>query len=301
MSNFDDFFVLLYGGTAVSTVDLLTGANIASASTINLNAATGNRTHITGSVTINVVELTRGPRTVIFDGILTLAHNATTNNLPSAANITTAAGDRAIYESDGTTVYCISYFRANGEPLIIAGPGLVHLQTVIASAASTMLVGSAALLNTDFDKYKIEYSNLTFTVVNSFIFLRISIATTVQTGTSYNFATEHIRSNSSTETITRAENVADMKMLNGGTQTGSQNVVNIAMTVTDPANTTFYKPIEWVCSAVGSTGANPQEQIQRDAGAGLFRSTSAVDGIQLRPNSGTVTGVARLYGVTDGS
>ena len=96
-------------------VDTKTGTNIASAATINLNTATGNRVHITGTTTITAVTLTRGPRTLIFDGILTLTHHATNNNLPGAANITTAAGDRAIYESDGTTVYCVAYIPVIGQ------------------------------------------------------------------------------------------------------------------------------------------------------------------------------------------
>ena len=96
-----------------------TGAAIASAGTLNLDAALdGNRHHITGTTAITAVTLTRGPRTLIFDGVLTLTHNATTNNLPGAANIITAVGDRAIYESDGTTVYCVSYIRASGFAVI---------------------------------------------------------------------------------------------------------------------------------------------------------------------------------------
>ena len=98
--------------------NLATGTAIASAATVNLDTATGNRVHITGTTAITSITLTRGPRTVIFDGILTLTHNATTNNLPGAANITTAVGDRAIYESDGTTVYCVSYIKASGYAVI---------------------------------------------------------------------------------------------------------------------------------------------------------------------------------------
>jgi hypothetical protein len=109
----------LFKGAAAATVDLLTGANIASASTINLDTATGNRVHVTGTTTITAVTLTRGPRTVIFDGALTLTHHATNNYLPTGANITTAAGDVAIYESDGTTVRCVSYTRADGKPLAL--------------------------------------------------------------------------------------------------------------------------------------------------------------------------------------
>lgn len=98
-------------------VNMPTGANIASAATLNLDSATGNRVHVTGTTTITAVTLTQGPRTVIFDGALTLTHNATTNNLPGGLNITTAAGDRAVYESDGTTVYCVAYIKADGSVL----------------------------------------------------------------------------------------------------------------------------------------------------------------------------------------
>lgn len=103
-----------FSGTAGGTVDLLTGASIASAATVNLNGATGNFVHITGTTNITAVTLTRGPRDVIFDGALTLTHHVTNLNLPTGANITTAAGDRATFWGDGTTVYCTHYTRANG-------------------------------------------------------------------------------------------------------------------------------------------------------------------------------------------
>lgn len=109
-----------YSGTAGGVIDLLTGANIASASTINLTSATGNLVHVTGTATITAVTLAKGPRTVVFDDALTLTHHATNNNLPGGSNITTAAGDRATYWSDGTTVYCIDYAKANGAPLVVA-------------------------------------------------------------------------------------------------------------------------------------------------------------------------------------
>lgn len=109
--------------------DWATGANIASASTINLDTATGNRVHITGTTTITAVTLTRGPRTLIFDGALTLTHNATTNNLPGGANIITAAGDRAVYESDGTTVYCIAYIPASNDHCVEVNTGNGHGST----------------------------------------------------------------------------------------------------------------------------------------------------------------------------
>ena len=108
--------------TFTAAQELSTGAPIASATTINLNTATGNRVHITGTTAITGVALTRGPRTVIFDDVLTLTHHSTNNNLPGGADITTAAGDRATYESDGTVVYCVNYTKADGRA-VVAGSG----------------------------------------------------------------------------------------------------------------------------------------------------------------------------------
>lgn len=127
-------------------VDLPTGSTIASASTINLDAATGGRVHITGTTAITAVTLTKGPRTVIFDDVLTLTHHATNNNLPGGANITTGAGDRAIYESDGVTVYCIAYFSAQGGTLgqtTMTG-ALDMARATVASHATTADIWAAA-------------------------------------------------------------------------------------------------------------------------------------------------------------
>ena len=135
-----------------AVVDINTGANIASASTIDLNTATGSRVHITGTTTITAVTLTRGPRTVIFDDVLTLTHHATTNNLPGAANITTAAGDRAIYEGDGTTVYCVSYIRVattgTGSTVLSTSPTLVTpvIATIVNSGTLTLPTSTDTLV-----------------------------------------------------------------------------------------------------------------------------------------------------------
>ena len=121
-----------------AVVDINTGTAIASAATVNLNIATGNRVHITGTTTITAVTLTRGPRTVIFDDVLTLTHHATTNNLPGANNITTAAGDRAIYEGDGTTVFCVNYIKASGTAVVAAATGFT-LGTPVVTTSGTAI------------------------------------------------------------------------------------------------------------------------------------------------------------------
>lgn len=94
-------------------------ANVASAATVDLTGSFGKTVHITGTTAISAFTMTAGQVIdLIFDGVLTLTHHATTNNLPGAANITTAAGDRARYLYDGTTIYCLQYQRANGKAVV---------------------------------------------------------------------------------------------------------------------------------------------------------------------------------------
>ncbi|MES3001326.1 MAG: glycosyl hydrolase family 28-related protein [Pseudomonadota bacterium] len=100
------------------------GADIASASTADLATATGDWVDITGTTTITALgTVTVGvERLVRFTGILTLTHNGTSLILPTAANITTAAGDFARFRSLGSGNWvCVSYQRKDGTAL--AGSG----------------------------------------------------------------------------------------------------------------------------------------------------------------------------------
>lgn len=92
--------------------------NVASAATVDLTGASRKVAVITGTTNISAWSMTTGEVIdVIFAGALTLIYNATTNALPGADNITTASGDRAKLWYDGTTVYCMTYTRADGTPL----------------------------------------------------------------------------------------------------------------------------------------------------------------------------------------
>lgn len=105
-------YLQLSGGTLTGALNEAHGANIASASTLNLDSATGNFLHVTGTTTITAITLTAGRRTVVFNGALTLTNGASLI-LPGGANITTAAGDIATFISEGGgTVRCTGYQRA---------------------------------------------------------------------------------------------------------------------------------------------------------------------------------------------
>lgn len=104
--------------------DEVRGADIPSAATINLEAATGNLVHITGTTAITAVTLDSGAsREVVFDGILTLTNGASLI-LPTGANIVTAAGDCATFRGEPSgVVRVVKYQLANGRALAVAPLG----------------------------------------------------------------------------------------------------------------------------------------------------------------------------------
>lgn len=127
--------LLQNSGTTLSDTGLLTmqnpidefqGANIASATTTNIGAATGNYVNITGTTQIDAFDtIQAGTRRVLnFNGILQLTYNGTSMILPTGANITTAAGDTATFISLGSGNWiCTEYQRADGTALASSGSG----------------------------------------------------------------------------------------------------------------------------------------------------------------------------------
>lgn len=113
------------------------GTNIASASTTDIGAATGNSVTVTGTTTITALGTVQAGtrRIVTFSGILTLTYNATSLILPTAANITTQAGDVAAFVSLGSGNWkCVTYLRADGTPLLSSDHYPIYIQALNPSA-----------------------------------------------------------------------------------------------------------------------------------------------------------------------
>lgn len=105
------------GGTMTSAINEAPIVTIASAATVNIGAAAANTISISGTTTITAFDsIASGAlRRLHFQGALTLTHNGTSLILPTAANITTAAGDMAEFVSlGGGNWRCTGYERANG-------------------------------------------------------------------------------------------------------------------------------------------------------------------------------------------
>lgn len=126
------------------------GANIASASTTDIGAATGNYVNVTGTTTITALGTVQaGTRRIVqFTGALTLTYNATSLILPGAANITTAAGDVAEFVSEGSGNWrCTRYTRASAPPVSGTNTGDRNFMLVGGSGANgTVAAGGTAYL-----------------------------------------------------------------------------------------------------------------------------------------------------------
>jgi hypothetical protein len=119
------------------------GADIASATTTDIGAATGNYIDVTGTTTITGLGTVQaGTRRIVrFTGALILTHNATSLILPTAANITTVANDRAEFASLGSGNWiCVNYQRADGTALATAGGGTGNLRYQVWTASGTFTI-----------------------------------------------------------------------------------------------------------------------------------------------------------------
>lgn len=96
-------------------INFAKGGDIASATTTDIGAATGNVADVTGTTTITGLGTVQAGtiRFIQFDGALTLTHNATSLILPGGVNITTVAGDYAIFQSEGSGNWrCVVYQKS---------------------------------------------------------------------------------------------------------------------------------------------------------------------------------------------
>jgi len=110
------------------------GGDIASASPLVVGTD-GGYFDVTGTTNFAAMTVATNRSFILqFDGILTITHGASLS-LPGAANITTAAGDIATFQSTAAnTVVCTSYTRADGTAVVCASAtttteGCVELAT----------------------------------------------------------------------------------------------------------------------------------------------------------------------------
>lgn len=275
------------GITAVEGGDNLStkGTNIASAATTDIGAATGRFVHITGTTTITAFGTkTAGvERELIFDGILTLTHNATSLILPGAANIVTAAGDAAIFVSEGSGNWrCLSYQRANGRPPTVGWEILG--QGDVSAAASIALIDADSYVRlriTGFVATSADGVALTF---------RTRTANTVDSGGSdYSYLRIYTQAGAVGTNASAATAAVPLALSNIGNAAGEGLHFTIEI---EQLNKTTYAWGTFTASETASDGT-------RSYSSGEFQrlSTTARNGFDIAPGSGTITGSYMVEGM----
>lgn len=149
---------------------------VASATTADLGAVPGRYVTITGTTTITGFGTIKAGtiKYVRFSGILTLTHNATSLILRNGANITTAAGDTAIFASEGSGNWRCLAFQTAASSIIPSTIGTAGQSLRVNSGATALeyqtgwetLAGSGAFT---------AQSNIDFTGLSAYTRLKISL------------------------------------------------------------------------------------------------------------------------------
>lgn len=116
---------IVYDGTDVIVLNVRPynpATAIATAATLNLDAALGDYVSLTGTTSVTAITLKNGQqRTCVAAAAFTLTDGASLI-LPSGANITTAAGDSFVVRGEASSVVrVVSYTKADGTSVITAG------------------------------------------------------------------------------------------------------------------------------------------------------------------------------------
>ncbi len=129
---------------ATSHINEALGATIASATTPNINDATGNTVFISGTTTItgfSTATQAGVTRKLIFNDAVLLTHGASLK-LFGDANITTVAGDVAIFVAETTSVWrMVGFYRASGYT-----GGQLDSDAILNGAITSTKIGDAAVI-----------------------------------------------------------------------------------------------------------------------------------------------------------
>lgn len=167
--------------------DEVKGADVPSAATVDLQTATGNFVHITGTTSITAVTLDSGAeREVVFDGVLTLTNGASLI-LPSGANITTAAGDCATFRGEPSgVVRVVKYQKASGFAVTFTQPGMVLIAGPLVPTAAAN-VDFLNVFSSTYDDYLIVVSGVTTGAGSEELRIQLAIAGVADTAANYRY------------------------------------------------------------------------------------------------------------------
>ncbi len=289
-----DLKLNLSGGTITGALNTTKATDIASAGTLDLTPAAGRYVSVTGTTTVTAITLASGSTcTVRFGGALILTHGSSLV-LPGLANITTSAGDIAKFVGDASSiVYCVSYTKADGTPVVGGGGAgaMVYLGgTTAATAVSSIDIED--IFTTTYDRYLICYTNIHPSTDAQDLYMQFKISGSYQTSSYEN----HVSVQSSAVSTYSGANApgSAFKLADAVSNTSTRGA-DIDFHLTQPADTVMWKRCWFQGLASAGGGAT---SIKNASGYGHWVGTpAALTGLRLKFASGNITGIVRVYGI----
>ena len=116
---------------------LAAGADIASATTVDLTAATGNLVRVTGTTPTTGFTINNGQVVLCYPtGAWPLTYHATNMPIKGGVSYTCAAGDTVIFTKDGNGTLHVDIFKADGTALV--GSSAIYGQCRLTNAGSNL-------------------------------------------------------------------------------------------------------------------------------------------------------------------
>ena len=267
------------------------GGDLTSASPLVVDTD-GDYFDVTGTTNFTAMTVAADRQfTLQFDGVLTMTHHATNLDLPGEANITTAAGDVATFQSTGSnTVQCISYTKADGTGVVSAGGGWVELQSITASDTAT--VDLETDIGSTYNEYMVKVSSAIPANDDVLLLIRLKV------GGSYVTANyrQHIAVGASSST-NYAGNVTQTAAMYGAYTLGiaSGESADLTLHFANPDGTSEFKKMYQygVCEDIN-------DYTKMLFGVGSYTGgTGALTGIRFYMGTGNIaSGIFTLYGLT---
>lgn len=219
-----------------------------------------------------------GAKTIVKEGTTALA----AGNIP--------AGHKGILMYDGTYMVLL-----NPKVISVDTNDMVLLQTTTAANDASITIGSAALFTSTYKRYVIVGSNIRPDTDSVEGMTRVSIASSVKTDATYQYARLANSSDSGAFSGLNSQTAtafANMWAQSGGNASGEN--CGFTMAVDSPSDTNNYKILHFTAGSIALSG-----QIGNYYGVGYYGgSLGALDGVQFYYSSGNIAaGTFKLYGL----
>jgi hypothetical protein len=300
------------------------GGDLTSASPLVIDTD-GDYFDVTGTVSFAAMTVAADRQfTLQFDGALTMTHHATNLDLPGEANITTAAGDVATFQSTGAnTVQCISYVKADGTAVVgsvegtavlstgeaggtkylredgdgtsswqtAGGGGWIELQSISPSAVSSLDLETG--IGSTYTEYMIKFANVYPSTDDGTMEAILKVGGSYQTA---DYKRHTAQSQDTATTYSGNAHSSDSKIqiaFTFGNATGEG--ANGTIFFGDPTGTDNFKALYNMGQIVNSAG-----NMRTFSGAGVYTgAVTALTGVRLQMNTGNFSsGEFTLYGLT---